>query len=737
MSDKLRSWIILLLALFASGAAGLINQVVWQRALKVFLGGSESISSMIVILVFLGGLGVGSWLAGRSAVRLRDPLLALVLIELALGVVNFSVRALLATDISDSVFAAQRVAQTIGLPLWVIYAVGALMTLALPCVLMGATMPFAAETCQRRLGGTDSKLLGWLLFANTFGSVAGTVFGSGYLMPVFGQSLALYAAVALNIAAGLLALILRLTSAMPVTVVPIVSANRTRGTVAPSYFEWLSLALGFCALGYEMLLFRIVALSHQPLPFTFAAVLTGFLLFWSIGAALSSVQRGPSLSVTMRVCGLLIAASMLVLVLDSLSNPAPVTGLVSLLWFVLSRCFYFAPCLLFGYLFGRVTAAAAHSWGNDVGRLYAFNTFGSCAGVAIMTLVGYEIPFFMVAMALALLMYALHEAEDAHNAATHPKSRRYMLPAAGALVAMLVSFVVDLSGALQSGRAFYNRDGVIMVDSTGNLIWDGLWHSRLSENNDHVGTANWFLATAPVIAHDGPIKDALVIGVAAGVTATTIAKSGAQVDAYDINPGLKQLFRRYPAGTLHLAENPAISIRWQDARSGLALNDKHYDVIQTQPLYLKQAGSSLLNSEQFYRLVSKRLKPGGIFCLYSNGTPGQALVVRQTAAKVFAHYRSFSHGYLLLLSNEPIDLAEPRLLERFRSPGPFWDEVRAFEPTKDANAFLRLFDSVDFPWGKGDLITTDDHPIVEYPAYVEAKIEALGYRNLPLPGIVH
>src|SRR5262245_6145281 len=35
------------LALTSSGAAGLINQVVWQRALKVFLGGSETISSMI------------------------------------------------------------------------------------------------------------------------------------------------------------------------------------------------------------------------------------------------------------------------------------------------------------------------------------------------------------------------------------------------------------------------------------------------------------------------------------------------------------------------------------------------------------------------------------------------------------------------------------------------------------------------------------------------------------------
>ena len=67
-----------------------------------------------------------------------------------------------------------------------IYGAGASIVLVLPCALMGATMPFAAEACQRRLGEADSRRLGWLLFANTFGAVAGTLAGSGYLMPSTG-----------------------------------------------------------------------------------------------------------------------------------------------------------------------------------------------------------------------------------------------------------------------------------------------------------------------------------------------------------------------------------------------------------------------------------------------------------------------------------------------------------------------------------------------------------------------
>ena len=734
MSRRTLIWTALLIVLFGSGAAGLINQVVWQRALKVFLGGSESISSMVVVVVFLGGLGAGSWLGGRSALRLKDPLLALAVLELTLGAVNFGVRAVLATDISDSVFAAQRVGTTLGVPLWMIYCVGALIVLALPCALMGATMPFAAEASQRRLGEADSRSLGWLLSANTFGAVAGTLAGSGYLMPQYGRSATLLMAVALNIGAGALAFCLRPHGPAVAAVTGSGGASNQPGRLTtPSRIEWLSLALGFCALAYQMLLFRLVGWRHEPLPFTFAAVLAGFLLYWSIGAALSSGRYGPSVPRATRVCGVLIAACLVMFVFDRAS---PVTGVGSLLWFVFSRGWYFAPCVLFGYLFGRVAAVAAHSWGHDVGRVYAFNTVGSCVGVAIMTLVGYELPFFIVVAALTLVMFALGGTLDAHRGTTQAGSWRYFVPAVGALAAILLPSFVDLSGVIGGLRLFHSRDGVVLVDGNGNLIWDGLWHSRLSQANDHIGSANWYLATAPVIAHRGPVRDALVIGVGAGVTAATIAKSGARVDAYDVNPGLLQLYRRYPEGTLRVADNPAISIRWQDARSGLALSDKQFDVIQTQPLYLKQAGSGLLNSVQFYSLISKRLKPGGVFCLYSNGTPAQALVVRQTAKEVFPHYRSFSHGYLLLLSKETLDLDEASLRERFQSVGAFWDEVRAFERTKDPVAFLQLFDPPDFPWGRGDLISTDDHPIVEYPSFVEERVRELGYRDLPAPGFV-
>lgn len=105
------------LALLCSGSAGLINQVVWQRALKVYLGGSETISSMIVVLVFMAGLGVGSMWMGRRSSRVKDPLRMLGAIELLLFVVNSSVCSILGLDLSASIFKFQALALAIGMPL--------------------------------------------------------------------------------------------------------------------------------------------------------------------------------------------------------------------------------------------------------------------------------------------------------------------------------------------------------------------------------------------------------------------------------------------------------------------------------------------------------------------------------------------------------------------------------------------------------------------------------------------
>ena len=109
--------LVFLTALLLSGVAGIINQVVWQRALKIYLAGSEAISSMIVVFVFMLGLGLGSFAMGLRAHRLRNPLRAFALVELSLALINGGICYLLALDVADSVYAFQRLVISIGVPL--------------------------------------------------------------------------------------------------------------------------------------------------------------------------------------------------------------------------------------------------------------------------------------------------------------------------------------------------------------------------------------------------------------------------------------------------------------------------------------------------------------------------------------------------------------------------------------------------------------------------------------------
>ena len=94
------------IALFGSGFSGLTNEVIWQRSLKRFLGGSETLSTTLVILVFLLGLGFGAvWMGGRAR-RMKDPLIGLLGLRLPF-LVNWGIAELFRSDLSKAFWAVQ------------------------------------------------------------------------------------------------------------------------------------------------------------------------------------------------------------------------------------------------------------------------------------------------------------------------------------------------------------------------------------------------------------------------------------------------------------------------------------------------------------------------------------------------------------------------------------------------------------------------------------------------------
>ena len=91
MTIDLRSLIFLIsiyLAFFASGASSLIAEVTWNRMLITVVGNSMSATAMILV-AFMGGLGLGSHVGGRFFSRRPASLVPYILLEIAIGTYVF------------------------------------------------------------------------------------------------------------------------------------------------------------------------------------------------------------------------------------------------------------------------------------------------------------------------------------------------------------------------------------------------------------------------------------------------------------------------------------------------------------------------------------------------------------------------------------------------------------------------------------------------------------------------
>lgn len=386
-------------ALFCSGAAALINQAVWQRSLTIYLAGCEAISAMIVVLTFMLGLGLGSLYIGRNAEKIRDPLRALGLVELSLFAINLAIAFLLSLDIAESIYSFQRVALSVGVPLRLVYALSATAVLLPPCFLMGMTMPLASDAYQRQLGETDSRRLPFLVFLNTLGAVLGVLASGFLLMPFLGQQMALLLGASFSCLAGLIVLGLRYARSLRPAPLPEMVESGATGDMRRGRFsreEVMGFWLGFLSLAYEMYLFRIVSLAHEPRPYNFSIVLCYYLLFWSIGVALAGRFRLGTTSL-LAVSGLLVVLAPWYYGVDRWML-RPEGGVYTIL---ASAAVYCLPCISFGLLFGNILASAAKRWGNDVGRLIGLNTLGSCLGILASTLVGYEVNYLLTTIVIA------------------------------------------------------------------------------------------------------------------------------------------------------------------------------------------------------------------------------------------------------------------------------------------------------------------------------------------------
>jgi spermidine synthase len=739
-----------LLFFFVSGACGLLYQVVWTRQLVLLFGATSHAVSTVLSIFFLG-LGAGSLWGGRFADRVRSPLLWYGVFEIVIGLWAAAFLVLVTYGESAVVALLQSFAFSRGAGIG-LRAFMALVLLFLPVFLMGATLPLLSR--QVSLAGSVAGLrIGILYSLNTFGAVAGCALTGFVLIERLGYTQTTLAGAAANIAIGLLAVAIGRKAALP---------EETRSTdpavseaeLSPST-RWLPAVVlaaftlsGFSTLALEVVWTRLLAIIFLGTTYAYttmlAVLLCGLALGGMMGAFIADRTKRPALW----FAGVLLATG--VLALGQLSGfaalPQALIDAAGEGWsgevrtkFLLAARVLLPPTLALGATFiFAIKALARHgSLGMDVGRIYAFNTFGGVAGSlaggflllpllgAHLTIVAIGALFCFGGLALVWSAPAGTALRIAFTVAT--------ISAAGLT---LWRAPEDVNTALNLGYVPARHEVLAVREGTEGTV-------VVSQPNDEEAGTNRVLwinrvqATASiergvrmnrlqgVLPHlfDRDVNDVLFMCFGSGVTCGTLALGGFdQIDAVEISPDVLKVAPLFAADNLGVLDRPGVRFHIDDGRNYLLVSEDKYDFITFEPMPLALAGVSSFYTRDYYSLCLDHLAPRG---MVSQWVPLHSLspdVVRSlvtTFLDVFPHYCAwFINADLFLIgSNEPLVLDPEAARQRLNHPElqPALAKV-GFHDIEELYGCFIMDEPALRAYASGGDIMRDDRPWAEFIA---------------------
>jgi len=718
---------LILLFLLLSGSCGLIYEIVWMKMLTLVIGNTV-FTITTVLTAFMGGLALGSHLAGRLEGRIKQPLKIYGLLEGGIGVYALLLPVLIAG--TEPFFRV--VYQHIGASFYFIsllrFVICGLLLLV-PTILMGATLPVLSKyflADPSRLARTVGLLYG----VNSLGAVLGSL-GAGFvLIPALGISRTIYTAALINILIAAFFLWRFKDSGLPQLPAGNHKVKKQKQETAPEIITENPPAVtrvvmaaagvsGLAAMIYQIAWTRVLLLAMGSSVYAFSLIVTAFICGLALGSLVITrfidrrKDRVLILALLQGVIGL--SALGILHVLGNLSVYA------ARFLFDAPRSFQYIQLVEFAVIFGlvlvptfmmgatvpvavRICTPDARQVGKFFGNVYAINTLGAiigsfAAGFILIPWLGAR-NSILTAVAMNILMAGILFL----RASTPALSRRVAAAVATAVIAGLVWYPLTAwdASVLSSGPFLYTgkyknisaRKGIgieaAMKDKRQLIYFREGLHALVSVEKSSQGDVSLgingkidasakggdvatqlMIGHLPLLLHQGT-QDVLMIGLGSGMTLGAVERHPVKsVDVVEIEAAVVEASQYFREFTGDVLDDPRARLIVADGRNHLALTSRLYDVIISEPSNPWVAGMANLFTREFFELAKQRLREAGLMCqwvqAYSMSSMDFKTIVR-TFHSVFPHVTvweaAFGGDYLLIGSPREVHIDLRALSER-------------------------------------------------------------------------
>ncbi len=695
---------------FLSGLSGLIYESIWSHYLKLFLG-HAAYAQTLVLIIFMGGMAIGAWLAARLSHRYPNLLLCYAVVEGVIGLLGIIFHQVFVASTHSAfeyVIPALGSSSLITVFKW---SLGSLLILP-QSILLGATFPLISAGVIRLTRENHGKTLATLYFTNSLGASIGVLFSGFYLIDKLGLPGTIMTAGVINIFLAIF--VWQLVKSHNVRLhadenshqgdkyIPVPAASTVQ--LLPdqkSAYQLLLLTAALTGLSsfiYEISWIRMLSMLLGASTHAFELMLSSFILGLAIGGSLirnridKLVNAFSTLGYIQVLMGIAAVGTLVFynslfewmsFIVKALQNNDQGYGLFTLYSHGFALLMMLPATIFAGMTLPVITHILLNTTKDEktIGFVYAANTVGSIVGIIVsvhvlMPLLGLKSQLLIGCVVDIILAFWLFRQADLRDKSFMRKTAAIC----GLLLVSGIAIFVDINhqygasgvfrhGLLREKTILFHRDGktstvdVTKSDSFLSIVTNGKPDASVELDIAKARGGDEFtmalLAVIPMSINP-MIKDVAVIGMGSGITAHTLLSNPSlvAVDTIEIEPAMIEGARYFGERSENVFSDPRSHIYIDDAKTFFTKNNKKYDLIVSEPSNPWVSGVSGLFTEEFYKHISRHISENGMFAqwihLYEmdDRLIGSVIAALSDNFKDFTVYQMNSADVLVLASNQ-------------------------------------------------------------------------------------